>query len=295
MATPQLLQPGYETFGWRRDLNDSRDFNAQHPAIHKLLGPIGAKLEKELPGKVDLRQWASPVANQGNIQSCTAHATSSVIEYIQRRLYDAETDPSRLFIYKNTRVILGWQGDGGGTLRAAVGSLRLVGAPPEKYLPYDTSKYDAEPSAFTYSVAHSYRLDKQFRLDLPGKRTADTLNEIKELIARGLPTVFGYSVYLAVNTMSVSDGKIPLPTDSDLNIGGHAMAVFGYDDEMVIVNPSTGGTTTKGALLCKNSRGPGWGEQGYAWLPYEYVLKEMAVDWWAMPAVKWIDDGQFSS
>jgi C1A family cysteine protease len=52
------------------------------------------------------------------------------------------------------------------------------------------------------------------------------------------------------------------------------MAV-GYDDEITV------GEDT-GALLIRNSWGPRWGEDGYGWLPYRYVLKGLAADFWSM-------------
>ncbi len=36
-----------------------------------------------------------------------------------------------------------------------------------------------------------------------------------------------------------------------------------------------------------------WGDKGYGWLPYEYVLKELAEDWWTLIDSKWVDTGEF--
>ena len=69
------------------------------------------------------------------------------------------------------------------------------------------------------------------------------------------------------------------------------MAV-GYDDEKVIRNRSSGNTTT-GALLIRNSWGTGWGDAGYGWLPYEYIHRGLAVDWWSLIDSEWVDTGEF--
>jgi len=39
--------------------------------------------------------------------------------------------------------------------------------------------------------------------------------------------------------------------------------------------------------------GKGWGEEGYGWLPYEYVMQGLAEDFWSVLKKEWVDTGQF--
>jgi hypothetical protein len=39
--------------------------------------------------------------------------------------------------------------------------------------------------------------------------------------------------------------------------------------------------------------GTAWSDKGYGWLPYEYVLKSQADDWWTLLKHEYIDTKQF--
>jgi C1A family cysteine protease len=67
----------------------------------------------------------------------------------------------------------------------------------------------------------------------------------------------------------------------------------GYDDTKRIQGIAAGAPETTGALLIRNSWGTGWGDGGYGWLPYEYVLASLAQDWWSLIKADWVDSGVF--
>jgi C1A family cysteine protease len=298
--------------GWLHDLPDYRDYTPSTDRLTKEQKSKGVKLTvTELLAKMnegtaalkvkakaaakdtraDLRQWCSPIEDQGDIGSCTAHAGVGLYEYFERRAFGRYIDGSRLFLYKATRNLLGWDGDTGAYLRTTMAAMALFGIPPEKYWPYKEVDFDAEPSAFLYSYASNYQALLYYRLDGVGVTKPNLLEKVKDHLRNGLPLIFGFTCYSSLDLSD--DGKIPFP-DKDENVeGGHAVMAVGFDDDKKIVNPGNKDIETKGAILIRNSWGVGWGDKGYGWLPYEYILLGIASDWWSMTKAEWIDSKQF--
>jgi C1A family cysteine protease len=292
--------------GWIPDVPKPNDYTASHPQVAALLKKAngaahlaalsGQNPERATapvaPPSVDLRQWFSPIEDQGGLGSCTANAAVALLEYFERRAAGRHVDASRLFVYKAERDLLGWKGDTGAYLRTAMETLVTFGAPPEKYWPYDgrgpdtNTRFDVEPSAFCYAFGQSYKAIKYFRLDPDATPATQVLANIKAFAAAGFPSMFGFPVY--DEYMNPLPGAlIPFPKQGSHYFGGHANVVAGYDDEKMIGHD-------KGALLVRNSWNTDWGDQGYGWMSYRYVTAGYAADWWSMVSADWID-GQFST
>ena len=136
--------------GWlapRPDLRDYTVASKQVTAFSKKLkiGTLkpwnpGTLKHSPLNPFVDLRPWCSPIENQLDLGSCTAHAAAGIIEYFERRAFGKHIDASRLFLYKTTRNLMQVTGDTGAWLRETMGALVLCGVPDEKYWPYKTKR-----------------------------------------------------------------------------------------------------------------------------------------------------------
>jgi len=293
--------------GWLRDWPDYRDLTSEYDRVPTRASRLGQKESVKAmltkvgvteparslsPTSPALKPWFSPIEDQGSLGSCTANAGVGLVEYFERRAFGRHIDASRLFLYKVTRNMLHWTGDTGAFLRTTMGGLVLFGVPPEEYWPYQISEYDKEPSSFCYAFAQAYQALTYYRLDPPQTPSDVLLNRLKLYLAAGLPSMFGFTVYSSISQAS-STGKIPFPTPGEQIVGGHAIIAAGYDDNMKIKNSNDGGAETTGAFLIRNSWGAGWGDGGYGWLPYEYVRRGLAVDWWSLLRNEWIDTGVF--
>jgi C1A family cysteine protease len=317
--------------GWHAEMPDLRDlqlgcgdqidqlramFPSDLPPERARYRPRHVLDNKEPPTSADVRLNLSPdpnpypkrkmgrwsVEDQGELNSCTAHAVIGLVEYLVRWQLKQALDLSRLFLYGATRRLLGWTGDPGAYIRTTMKALAVFGAPPEQFWPYDVGHFDAEPDAFLYSYAASFKAMTYMRLDAnqmsgptpapkakgkmpaaddPPTAARDTLRLLKQTLADGYPVAFGFPIYSCVRTTSPF---IPAPTIDDRLLGGHAVLAVGYD-------PAKFGG--RGGIRFRNSWGDAWGTRGYGWLPYSYVTDGLACDFWTIFNQSWIDGRRF--
>jgi C1A family cysteine protease len=179
-------------------------------------------------------------------------------EYYQIKRAERQVPLSALYQYYQTRAIRGSiDTDSGATITDAM-KAATAGIAPEAAWPYDEMVFDQKPVAAAYKAAPEFKLAKTVQLA--------GLSDIKKVLAKGQPVVFGMRIYNYFQNIG-ADGKLAMPQDGDILVGGHAVCVVGYDNK-------------KKVLIVRNSWGTGWGDHGYFYMPYAYLTPENVMDIW---------------
>lgn len=248
-------KPGY---GWIPDVPDVRDLSY----ALSLGSCVG------LPSSVDLRPGCPPVYNQGSLGSCTAQAIGAAYQFCHTKQFKYGWLPSRLFIYFNERVLEGTVNvDSGASLRDGIKTVVKQGVCREAIWGYDISKFSVRPPVKCYSEAMKDQVKTYLRLN--------TLGEMRECLASGLPFVFGFSVYESFErATTATTGKVTMPKSGERLLGGHAVMAVGYDD-------------TKKVFIVRNSWSEKWGDKGYCYMPYDYLQnRNLSDDFWTIRMVE---------
>jgi C1A family cysteine protease len=263
------ITPYQHVLGWSRDLPDHRDFLYSAPR----------DVVTSLPPAVDLRDSMPAVYDQGQIGSCTANAIGGAVQF--DRLNTGKSPdfvPSRLFIYYNERAIERTVPlDAGAMIRDGIKVVATKGVPDETLWPYIATPADPDTNLFplgsaprsnpppaVYGAAWHYKA-------LTYSRVTQNLNQLKGCLAEGFPFVFGFTVYSNIYDASGNPVTIlNLPSSSDQQLGGHAIAAVGYEDATSM-------------FIIRNSWGPNVMDNGYFYMSYSYVTEaSLSNDFWTI-------------
>lgn len=248
-------------YGWKPDQVDHRDHLYQ----------LNYKIDysKNLPDTIDLRNQCPPIFDQGKLGSCSAQAIAAAYLFDEMKQKNIDQFvPSRLFIYYNERVIEGSvDDDAGAQLRDGMKTINKNGVCHEKLWPYDINVFTQKPTAECYQDAQNHH-------GISYHRVSQNAYEIKHCLSEGYPIVFGFLVFESFENPDVArTGVMSMPQENDKPIGGHAVLAVGYDDK-------------KQCFIVRNSWSSNWGDHGYFYMPYQYMLNpKLAADFWTLRKV----------
>ena len=229
-------------YGWRKS----------HPNFHKkLLFELAPPPEIIVPALIDLRTDGNepPIYDQGQEGSCTGNANGRLVEALEPGFM-----PSRNFLYYNGRAREGTTGqDCGAEPLDVLTALENLGVCSETDWPYDTSKFAIKPSDLAYANA---LLNKKF----VATNILQDLNHLGACLAQGFRFSLGITVFESFESEEVAQtGMVPIPGPDEQEVGGHDICIVGKMDSIQ-------------RFIVANSWGDRWGDKGYCYLPYAYVL-----------------------
>ncbi|MGW0228123.1 C1 family peptidase [Actinopolymorpha singaporensis] len=203
------------------------------------------------PGAVDWRNhdggnYVTPIKDQGNCGSCVAFGVSAAVDAnmrITRGLPLSHPEAGILqdiseaqLYFRNGRTCAdGWD------VPPAMSYCQGIGVVPESSYPYTGKDQTAYlPNDYAQVITRISQV-----------RTLTDHADMKSWLEQHGPLVTYFTVY---EDFQAYRGGIYTHEHGDYQ-GLHCVCVIGYDD-------------SRGAWLCKNQWGTGWGESGYFWIQY---------------------------
>lgn len=213
------------------------------------------KKDLPLPEAVSLKSFFPPVENQSDLPVAPAFVTCDVYDYYLKR-NGIESTTSKSFLYQSVYANNLEHSEGVGTLRLEdfFQQLMGVGVCKEIFWPNVREKFFEAPTEEALEDAENQRIEKVAKLHLDEY-------EIKSALAEGLPVIVGVKIFKSFFD-AMNSGIVPTPESAEMesgDFGFHPMIIVGYSEK-------------EKHFLVRNSWGTAFGDKGYCYLPYQYIL-----------------------
>lgn len=203
---------------------------------------------------VDLRPHQTPIKNQGRRGTCVAFAATAAHE----TLWADGVDLSEEFLYWAAKQRDGCPRAEGTTLAAAAAALTVLGQPPETDWPYDPA---CDHFAASYQPPASAIVTAKPRCIHGGSAVPANVDDLRTALEEGATPLLVVELYESWHVAG-RVGRIAMPAPAAPMLGGHAVPVVGF------VGWSLGSDSY---FIVRNSWSAAWGDNGYGYLPYDYV------------------------
>ncbi len=193
-----------------------------------------------------------PIKNQGSVNSCAAHSSSSILEWFNKKETGEHRELSTGFIYAMQGVAFD-RLDSGMYLRDVCKIIQKYGDCLFETVPYNIempecyNRLQKDLNDSVYNEAAICRVESYAK--------CETDEAVKYALMTYSPVLMSVKWYdkCKVN----KDGTVKFDTSTDN--GYHAVMVYGFNEK---------------GWLCQNSWGNIWGNNGRFILPYEYGFRE---------------------
>jgi len=202
------------------------------------------------------------IYDQSQLGSCVSNGVATCIDYINSNI-----NPSRLYIYFNGRLIskLSSLEDTGLTIRDGCKSVAKYSTCSEIEWPYNINEFSTIPNLNCYLNSYKYINYRYESVD-------QDINSVKTTLLNNHPILFGFDVFTSFFDNDVTTtGIAKLPNlNNDRLLGAHCCIIIGFNDENQM-------------FKCVNSWGNNWGDNGFFYIPYSYLLNpNLAGDFWTI-------------
>lgn len=241
--------------GWQDDPEDAIGNDAF------LLDKFGAASLSQIDWRHKLNDI--PIADQTPTQSCVGHSMSIAIALCMRAKGTWAPQPSALHIYDmargHDRI------DAGTTLFSAVDSVARFGWLSEAELPWNPELVSApnDGDRTPWGLAHKAwrRAGMKHHRVLVNVRTS-----IENALSQGLGVVIGCDVGPEFEDL----GPLEIYAGEPVRLGGHAMALVGFDSDCVTV---------------RNSWGEYWCHQGHGRIAWDFIESQKTRSIWVVDSM----------
>lgn len=216
--------------------------------------PDSLSIDASLPSSLDWRNkngrnWIPPIRNQANCGSCVAFASIAVMEAqlnISSTIpgMNIRLSPQHLFACGGGSCDNGWYPYG------AIEQLQTVGVADEACMPYVSGATAKDVGCDGACADAAKRVYKVTDFGTP-TRFFKNVTAVKKALQHG-PVMTTLRIYTDFIGYA---GGVYKQTTGDM-VGGHAVAIVGYDD-------------SKQAWIIRNSWGTEWGYDGYGYVGYD--------------------------
>lgn len=203
----------------------------------------------DLPETFELDFSNIKIKNQGRVNSCVAHAISTILEYHSKGLYNLSTN----FFYGIQKSYCDHEGQGM-YLRDACKIATKLGDPTLDDCPGNNEVPNC------YSVAEEAMANSAIMERAADFRTASYYacknnDDIKQALVNYGPILASIQWF---KDLKAKNG-ILTKTGNSTEGGYHAFVIYGYNEQ---------------GFLCQNSWGKTWGKGGRFILPYDFKIRE---------------------
>jgi len=240
--------------------------------------PLSLKVDSTPPSYEIKSLGDLPIYDQGALGSCTANAILFSYHYVAKFKNNKYKHPSsRLYQYRESLLFIGdGNDDTGAYIEDAITVPNTRGVLPEYVWPYINSTVNFK------ILPKNQTMDSLRKLASASKgieynsieKGPNLIYSLENILYSGFPIVFGFWVYPSFFSTINRNRKaiVTVPKKGENILGGHAVCLVGYNR----INKS---------FKVRNSWGPRWGDSGYFYMSYDFLLTNNVFSFWVIKSV----------